>query len=270
MQVYVGLWEDPWFEEADISQTYLGVAAEKSVGLIELMRNRGYAKYASFAGCYVSLEPFNFRYDSARIQALRGYFNRVSTACKSLRAGPPLKVAVAASFNPANLAHPDSTAWLASATETERVYRETLSGSGLDVLMIQDGVGTRTAPGQRWHGRLPEYMTEVEQYFAAFRRAAESTRPQIAFWSDVELFEGGAAGSPASWDRIAQQLRAEAPHVGSGLFIGYDFYHFMNPCLGSTIVEGEPLARGRASERLALYRAYARHVSAKDSLCGAE
>jgi hypothetical protein len=264
MQVYVGLWDHPAFSVSGVPFSYFRMATEKSLALLDSIERRGYAGSGQFAGCYVSLEPSNFRYDRDRIDTLRAYFRRVSDRCKSLRPDRALRVAAAAYFNPGT---PGNRAdWLASAQESERVYRELLSGSGLDILMVQDGVGVRTAPGEPWYGRVPEFMAQVDTYFSGFSRAASAATPKVTLWSDVEIFEGNPVGS-ASWSRVLGQLTTETPHVQGGSVIAFDFYHYMNPCIGALQVDDAPLARGEVAARVTLYRSYAQALGVTGPRC---
>jgi hypothetical protein len=96
--------------------------------------------------------------------------------------------------------------------------------AGLDVLMVQDGIGvaSRLPPksSTRWTN-----ASQVVPFYRAFARAvAAAGPPGAALWSDVEIFVNHPAGDPGRYpfngtsgpaplSRIRRQLAAEAPVV---------------------------------------------------------
>lgn len=113
----------------------------------------------------------------------------------------------------------------------ESWWKEVLTGSGVDTVFLQDGVGTD-------RGISPEI---AGRYFAAFERATAAAG--VKLWSDLEIFVQ-ATWQPAPWERIEAQLQAEAPYVEG--FVIFEFNHYMSPVRG-----------GKAAE---LYAAYDRYI----------
>lgn len=104
----------------------------------------------------------------------------------------------------------------------ESWWKEVLNESGVDVVFLQDGVGTGRKISPELAGR----------YFEAMRRATAAAG--VKLWSDLEIFVEGA-WTPAPWDRIAAQLQAEAPHVEG--FVVFEYNHYMSPVRGGAAVE---------------------------------
>lgn len=112
----------------------------------------------------------------------------------------------------------------------ESWWKEVLRDSGVDYVFLQDGVGTGRKITPELAGR----------YFEAMRRATAAAG--VKLWSDLEIFVEGA-WTPAPWERIAAQLRAEAPYVEG--FVIFEYNHYMSPVRG-----------GAAAELYAAYAAY--------------
>jgi hypothetical protein len=214
MEVYIGLWEDDKFEDADLSETYLKVAAEKNRELARKLWPL-YRRHESFKGWYVPNEPWNIPSkamagDKLKTKLVRDFFKSISEFCKKdLRSGK--KVAAAAYFEPKIEAH------TTTPEDTAESYKVILDGSGLDILMLQDGVGVRG-----WD--------QLKEFFRAYRAAVEHVndkRPhsqKLLFWSDLENFAGQAV---ADVGRIRRQLNEEREFVSK--FVTFDYYHYMNP-----------------------------------------
>lgn len=170
------------------------------------------------------------------------FLKRVVAACKALnkkedaRGGAVERpVAVSAYFNP----------WLylpyAGPDQTEALYTSILTGSGLDVLMVQDSVGTRCLGDERLDSpelerkRAEEIRPLVPRFMRAYTnaaRAAGNGGRGIALWDDVEAFEvvpgtGGCRGEqpynenaqlrPTSIARLKWQFRAII-YLGNNIF----------------------------------------------------
>jgi sugar phosphate isomerase/epimerase len=208
MRVFLGTRADEgwWHWDAD----YLDQSLAERKRLIRTIHAR-YAAYRSFAGWYFTEEVSgNLSPDRARL--LRGYFRSQSDYCKALRAQP---VAFAPFFS-----------HLTPLESMRRIYDELLDGAGIDVVMLQDGVGARG-----WDRDLEE---RIVPFFRMFRAVCD--RRGVALWSDLESFqrrdpaqEGGLV--PTSPARLIRQLRAVAPDVDR--IVTFDFFHYMSPHRGA-------------------------------------
>lgn len=115
----------------------------------------------------------------------------------------------------------------------------TLARAAIDVIAMQDGVGTR--------------RTTVEEGVPVYRALkAVADAHGVALWSDLELFEQthGWPVDDLAWqatsagiETVRRQLELEAPYVVK--FVGFDFTHYMSPRLG-----------GAAAELYGAYRQY--------------
>jgi len=213
MAVFVGLLDDPdWWDEA-ANPGFLDGLAKRNAAFAAVLWKR-YGKYASFAGWYIPQEiacrglPEG---DAARVAA---YVRTVSAACKRLSGGKP--VAIAPFWSPEAGPH-------VVRSDLKRL----LTGSGIDIVMLQDGVGARG-----W-----DDVERVSDFFRAARSACLESG--VRLWSDLECFQlvpadpekGRKEGFvPATAERIARQLAAEAAFVER--FVTFDFYHYMSPHRG--------------------------------------
>ncbi len=211
MQVFIGLtmeaaWWNRW-SDAD----YLDHAAADNLRIARKAWDR-YGGHRSFAGWYVPQEMWDGAYSDDQIARLQAFFARVSAGCKALSHGKP--VATAPFFE--GTAPPDSV---------ERLYTRFLHGAGIDILMLQDGVGARG-----WDDQVAEHTVP---YFRAFRNACRADGVEL--WSDLESFRLAPKPStgflPADAARIGRQLAAEAPYVRR--FVTFDFFHYMSPYRGA-------------------------------------
>jgi hypothetical protein len=97
-----------------------------------------------------------------------------------------------------------------------------LEGTGIDMLLVQDGVGTNA-----WEGGVRDITVP---YLKAFVRVALKLRAQA--WLTLETFRTVKEGAntkfaPAFIEQVSEQLKDEA-----WLFdktIVFDFFHYMSP-----------------------------------------
>lgn len=210
MQVFVGLtMDDAWWRRS-LERDYLDGRAKAACQVAETAWRR-FGKHRSFAGWYIPQETWDGAYTAGQIESLRAFFRQISDRCKALSGGKPV------AFSP-------FFAQNSPPKTVEAVYGSLLAGAGIDILMLQDGVGARG-----WDGEVAD---RVVPYFRAFRKAC--LRNGVAFWSDLEAFRlSGKASSafvPADMERIGRQLTAEAPFVQR--FVTFDFFHYLSPYRG--------------------------------------
>jgi hypothetical protein len=209
MKVFIGLAHaDFWWTRLK-DRHYLDIAAETSTRVA----NEAWARYGghtSFEGWYLSQELRDAYYTPQMIKSLRTFFKGLSDHCRALSGRKRVLISPAMSG-------------LITPAEFGRACTSILLGSGIDVVVFQDGVGARG-----WDNDLERY---IAPYFGAMRAACRTAG--IDLWSDIEIFHraGKTAGSvPASIERIRRQIAAESPFVSA--FVMFDFFHYMSPYRG--------------------------------------
>lgn len=211
LKVFPGLaMDDGWWTQST-DATYLKQAGDTSCALASELWAR-YGHHRSFAGWYLPQESWDGSYTDAETITLRAFFRRVSDHCKQLSGPKPVSFAPFYSGS-------------VTADTIERFYKKFLEGAGLDILMLQDGVGAR--------GWDKDVEDRVIPYFRAVRNACVATG--VAFWSDLESFRliQTAPDRFGLTDiaRLTRQLAAEAPFVEQ--FITFDFFHYLSPYRGA-------------------------------------
>lgn len=221
MTVFLGTAaEDGWWKwDAD----YLRGALERRRALTRKIVDR-YGSHRSFAGWYFTEEASGFM-SPEKTRQLRDYFRALSDHCKALREQP---VAFAPFFSD-----------LTPLEEMRRIYSELLDGAGIDIMMVQDGVGARG-----WDDALE---AKVPPFFAMFRDVCRQTG--VRLWCDLESFEREDPEKefgfiPTEIERLERQLKAVAPYVEQ--IVTFDFFHYLSPY--------------RGERQRALYEGYCRYL----------
>ncbi len=209
MRVFVGLSHaDLWWSRIK-DPGYLDRASAKSVAVTNEAWRR-YGRHASFAGWYLPQEIRDATYPLQYTLRIRTFYKKLGDCCRALSGDKPVAIAPAMSGT-------------ASPEKFGRMYAALLPGSGIDILMLQDGVGAR--------GWETDFERRIVPYFRAIRDACRASR--VALWSDVEIFRrcpDGANSEPAGVERIRRQIDAAAPFVEG--FVMFDFFHYMSPRRG--------------------------------------
>ncbi len=211
MRVIIGLsTDDAWWMRWN-DPTYLNDEAQKCNALAERVWAR-YGKYRAFAGWYIPQEMWDGKYTREQAQRLHTFLHTVSSRCHRLSGNKPVCIAPFFAHN-------------ATPSEITASYTTILGNSGVNVLMLQDGVGARN-----WHD---DVAGNVVPDFQAFKRACLKTG--VEMWSDLEAFQTTAKPSngmvPASIQRIERQFTAEMPYVSQ--FVTFDFFHYFSPYRGA-------------------------------------
>lgn len=230
-EVFLGLIDDKdWnFETPQKSvkefEAYLldgkrGVAA-RSVALAERVWALYRGRHRSFKGWYIPIEMWNFYLDKndlkvrkKKIELLRTFLRTVSDRLVALdkKDGVRRRVAIAPYFNPT-----EGHDLLAPPDVTEAIYAELLNGAGVDVLMLQDGVGARD---------LDPNSDALRAYFNAFRNACGKVKGRkVEFWADTEIYKSRTR--PVGIETLKKQLAVESEYAEK--FVAWDFYQYMNP-----------------------------------------
>src|SRR5712692_4509884 len=154
MKVMLGLsFETSWWS-ADDDPVFLRGVADRTVSFAAKVHRR-YGNHRSFAGWYIPYEVGDTDYDGEEIAALRIFFRQIARGCRKLTGQ---HVPVAASIFFSGKLPPEAVSL---------IYGDLLKGSELDIVIVQDGVGTN-----HWEGKVNEkvrpYLAQLAQ---AIRRA---------------------------------------------------------------------------------------------------
>jgi hypothetical protein len=209
MRVFLGLSTiDRWHERITYPR-YLDRAATQSLRLADKAWAR-YGRHPSFAGWYIPQELRYYDFRPEYVSQLRGFLRRQSDHCSAISGGKPVSIAPTLAQSP-------------SPEAFRKLFADILSGSGVEILILQDGVGAN-----RQEARMD---SNVIPHFRAMREVCRDAG--IELWSDIEIFRHRTRGSgrePASLERILMQIDAESPFVSA--FVMFDFFHYMSPCRG--------------------------------------
>jgi hypothetical protein len=165
----------------------------------------------AFAGWYLSEEIDDETWaGNGMQQVLIDHLRRLRRALNALN--PTLPVAISGFTNGRNPPSAVAAFW-----------GSVLAGSEIDLLLMQDSIGTHKLQ----LAQLGPYLAEI---------SAVVTQQQRTFWVVTELFEqvggppidnGRFRAKPAPLDRIQQQLRAAAPYASA--LIGFSVPEYMTP-----------------------------------------
>ncbi len=210
---------------------------DRSIAVVNDLAGQ-YGQHSALGGFYYSIEIANNAFLPAENYSyLASILDRVAQAVHT--ALPGKQLALSPFFNTI----------LSDADSFGKMLKYALQHSGLDILILQDGVGvepdTLTAPN------------EITAYFAAARQAADAAGKPL--WGNAEIFTNlGSRADPlfisSSMEKIRLQLETIAPFVDKIVSFGF---HFMDPNDAYTFYEplGETVERDREM-RQELYDGY--------------
>lgn len=250
MQVFVGLWSSAWpdakVESADAD--LLTITRGENIRVANAAWGR-YGKHRSFAGWYIPQEIWNINWQKEQNERIRSFYRAVSDHCKGISNGKP--VAISPFFSPFGNANEEA---VTAVYTTFLLGDEKVQGAGIDIVMVQDGVGARCRNTQS------DIFDNVQPYFRAFLNAAReaSKVKKVALWGNLESFktvQGGCLdnfqrpfkGAPADFSRLQVQLEAASfDHDENQPFfeklVTFDFFHYMSPAHpGDTLAERQRL-----------------------------
>lgn len=164
----------------------------------------------SFAGWYLPLELANYREaaghgDDGWVEQVRLFTRDLSDECRR-RVDRP--VAASPYFNGGLAGRPD----LVGAEEYGRLFGRYLRGSGLSIVMLQDGVSVRHVPAARVESYVEPYVLAI----AGACRAASTPERPVTFWLNVESL-GADIG------RLETQIKLARKHAP--VVVTFDFPH---------------------------------------------
>ena len=211
MEVFVGLITNNQWWRATKDNAFFEKLTSESTRIADAARSR-YGKHSSFAGWYIPSEPSD-ALASADVPGVCKLFRGISDHCKRILDGKPV------AFSPFLTGQTD-------AAGIEKNYTDLLTDAGVDILMLQDGVGARA-----WDDQLE---SKVRPAFRAMRSACLSAGVEL--WADLEVFRNVGTPDkpsfvPADAARIGRQLAAEAPFISRT--IAFDCFHYMSPQRGA-------------------------------------
>jgi hypothetical protein len=207
LTVFLGTRADDGWWEWDAA--YLARALEDRKELTRAIHER-YGAHRSFGGWYFT-EEMSGNLSPERVVQLRDYFSALSRHVKGLRDQP---VGLAPYFS-----------HLTPVESMRSIYGSFLDGAGIDILMLQDGVGAR--------GWDRDLEARIVPFFEMYREVCD--RHGVALWSDLESFQRADPERehgfvPTTPDRLRRQLAAVAPYVER--IVTFDFFHYMSPHRG--------------------------------------
>ncbi len=215
MKVFLGLhfqkaWWTRWDDESFLTQT-----VKSNLSFAKLVKER-YGHHPSFVGWYIPQEMSDADFDQNQIQNLRIFLKTFTSGLKKLTTRP-LPVALSTFFE--RKLPPKAI---------QDIYSQILAQSGLDILMIQDGVGVHN-----WDTQIGEKITAST---LAFQTAAQ--KHHIQTWTILENFSNSRTASdsnetrtPTHISRLKEQLEAHSS-LPVKKVITFDFFHYMSPKRG--------------------------------------
>ena len=227
MQVYLGLGLNPEYWSGKFDAQGETAMNQKIMTELEDL----YGSYGSLAGWYLpeELDDRNFNTPQAK-EAVATYLKSMVMYARFYTHRP---VMVSPYFG----INPDGTAYA-------QWWDSVLSEAKVDIVAMQDGVGTRRTT-----------IEESASVFAALQPIME--KHDVQFWANIEVFDqihgwpvdaGTWQAIPATSDRVSTQLALESPYVQKVII--FEFSHYMSPRLG-----------GKAEE---LYHGYTDNIQEED------
>ena len=210
MQVFLGLvFNDDWWQKEGSDRDWLLKEAREMNSVADELYARYFARYPdTFAGWYINWEMDNFAGYNRRVKHQQNIIEAlqlVSTHLETLH--PNLPSSIAPFFN---------TAGGSSAEKYGKFWYEIMSKTGVDILMLQDGIGVN-------HATLDQLTDWYEQVCTGVRAAGK------ACWSDLENFATGKDENfyTAPSERVIQQHQIAAQYVER--IITFSFLSYMSP-----------------------------------------
>jgi len=205
--VIIGLdFSDRWWKN---ERGYLEKVAEHNLEIIKEIKAK-YLPHPHFKGWYIPQEISNYTSTIPNLEPeIRDFLIRMGKIRD--KETPSATLSLAPFFN----ATVDS---FSSADEYAQWWKRVATGTGLDIIMLQDGIGAH-----------PVSFEKMQSYFIALRR--ELKESNISLWSDLEIFEFVGKGKnrrllPAEFERVKGQLLSESLLVDKIVCFAYPNYAF--------------------------------------------
>jgi Domain of unknown function (DUF4434) len=185
----------------------------------------------AFAGWYLPVEIANFKEtaplpEDRWVDQLRNFTTTLATECKAL---VPKPIAVSPYFNGTFDAisgkRPD---WLVGPEDMGKNYARYLQGTGISIVMLQDGVGVANIPADRIAEYVGPFLTEVEV----------ACGQNIELWLNVESFTQCCDNrEPAKFKRLKTQLDLGKERAKQRKVVTFEFAHYFGVRKGDLFEE---------------------------------
>ncbi len=213
LKVFMGLaFSEEWWDRQGSDRAWLMSEAQK----MNRVASEIYTTYAPrypgvLTGWYINWEMDNVSGYTTDATQRQNMIDALNTVADHLhRLNPGLKTSIAPYFNVNEGL---------SAAEWGTFWQEVLTQTGIDILMLQDGVGVDHAT-----------VEDLPVWFKAVCDGAHAAGKQC--WDDLENFVSeSAANHPAPIQRLIRQHQAAAPYVDK--IVTFSFNAAMSPLFGN-------------------------------------
>lgn len=229
IKIYIGLWNKEWGSAKIRNLDNDLVSANKeNCKRVAKIAWKKYGKHSSFVGWYIPQEIWNIKWKPEQIIKMRKLYRQISDNAKKLDQNKK-PVAISPYFDPNNNDGDDPN--------PEETYKSLLKDSGIDLLMLQDGVGANCLETK------DQINSAVKHYFQQFHNATKAAG--IRFWANLESFKTVSGGclddfqtaeilEPTNFNRFSAQIEAASMNSSDGApmfenFVTFDFFEFMSP-----------------------------------------
>lgn len=258
MKVIIGLWNKEWNGELirQVDQTMLEQNLTNTKMVAE-MAWRKYGQHQSFFAWYIPQEIWNIEWNDDQNTRMRVNYRKLSDYCKSL-GNNNKPVTFSPYFDPGD----KNGTYKGDTSNPEAIYKlflkgdDKTSGAGIDILMLQDGVGANCI-------KEKDIASKVKSYFQQFYNATKFAN--VEMWGNLESFKRASGcnnkkevNKPTKIKRLTAQIEAAsiASSDAKSLFtklVTFDFFEFMSP-----VHQGK-----HHDSRRKLYSDYAKWLSQK-------
>lgn len=229
IKVFIGLWNKEWEGKKIRSlDNDLIKANDKNCKRVAQTALKKYGKHDSFVGWYIPQEIWNIKWDPTQITRMRNLYRLISDNAKKLDQNNK-PVAISPYFDPNNYKGDDPN--------PQETYKALLQNSGIDILILQDGVGANCLETKE------KIDSTVKHYFQQFHNAANAAG--VKFWGNLESFKTISGGcldeyktkqilEPTDINRFSAQIEAALRRADGDVpmfekLVTFDFFEFMSP-----------------------------------------
>jgi hypothetical protein len=234
MKVIIGLWNKEWKNKLirKVDQTMLEQNLTNSETVAE-MAWRKYGQHQSFFAWYIPQEIWNIDWNDKQNARMRANYRKLSDYCKSL-GNNNKPVTFSPYFDPGD----ENGTYKGDTANPEAIYKLFLkgdsktSGAGIDILMLQDGVGANCIEEK-------DIASKVKSYYQQFYNATKFAN--VEMWGNLESYKRASgcnskeeANEPTNIKRLTTQIEAASTASSDTrpLFtklVTFDFFEFMSP-----------------------------------------
>jgi hypothetical protein len=219
MRIYLGVrFHSDWWKSWD-NTTFLDATVQQDAKVAQDAWKK-YGHHKSLVGWYIPYELSDGSFSDVQTDQLNHFFGRLTAELK--KASSEKMLITISTFFTGNL----------SPKQTRQLFTKVFANTGIDVYLVQDGVGTHN-----WEGQVDD---KVVPYLEAFEKVA--SKNNAAVWPVVEVFttvkqEGKADERvPTTITRLDEQL-INLSSMSVNKAIAFDFFHYMSPVRGAKQAE---------------------------------